>query len=104
MGEISAESICEFLNNLLEIDRGPIEQLVETRVPCNEALANHPNVPVLLLDDGQTKIGLLGILNGIIAGASDGRILIGVYDENKLVKFELTTLEELRERLKKGGD
>ena len=93
MGEINTEFICELLNSLLKIDHDAIEQLVETRVPCNEALANHPNVPVLLLDDGQTKVGLLGILNGIIAGAGDDRILVGIYDENKLMKFELITKE-----------
>lgn len=62
---VSIDEAVEYLNNLLANDTRAISALVAHHEPCNEWLANHPNVPVA--DDG---IGLLGILNGMFAGAA----------------------------------
>jgi len=93
--KIDGHFICEFLNSLLEIDRKAIENLVEARVPCKQELADHPNVHVYLDEDGQCKLGFLGLLNGILL-AKENRILVAFYDEFKLKEFKLKTLEELK--------
>lgn len=59
-----AQRICDLLNELLEIDRPAIAALIANRVPCNEALSNHPTVQVGVQHGGY-HVGMLGILNGL---------------------------------------
>lgn len=56
--------IVELLQEAIELDRNAVSALVAARVPCNEALANHPTIQV---GDsaGCFSVGLLGILNGL---------------------------------------
>lgn len=62
-----------------------MQALVESRVPCNDALADHPTVQVGEGPGGRPVVGLLGILNGLV---SDG-LLCAVYDDEsgKLLSF-----------------
>jgi len=92
----ATSALIDFLNQLLKVDRDAIEELLETRVSCNQQLANHPTVQVLAeLHDGvwQNHVGLLGILNGFCgaynSGPKKGWGPIGaMYDGGKLVCFE----------------
>jgi hypothetical protein len=60
-----AQRIVDFLNELVAIDREAIEQLIEFRVPCNQALADHTTVQVESQGYGP-RVGLLGLLNGLV--------------------------------------
>jgi hypothetical protein len=87
-----ADYIITELNKILLVDRDAVEALIEHRVECNEALRAHPTVQVV---DGN-KVGLLGLLNGIVGTISDGPrqgwgYITGVYDDDgKLVQFQRT--------------
>lgn len=81
------ESILNTLNEACQADKNAINQLCETRVPCNETLAEHPTVVVKEDNDGQTTIGLIGIINGICEKLT-GLKVAGEYNANdKLVGF-----------------
>jgi len=62
--DLIADRIIEVLNSALEADPAAVYALVESRVPCNEALADHPTIQVLA-EGGTYGVGLLGILNGL---------------------------------------
>jgi hypothetical protein len=81
----------KFLNELVETDPEAMRNLVETRVPCNQALADHPTVQVRS-EEGQCSVGLLGILNGLLGTDTDGwGFICAVYgDDLKLQRFART--------------
>jgi len=83
--KVSLDHVLWFLNALVkEVDADAIKALIETRVPCNTALADHPTVQVHLKGhdnqdvdqipeaEREWQVGFLGILNG----------LFGRYGEN----------------------
>lgn len=80
---VTAEDVFELLNELLEIDRDFIQELVSARINCNKAMADHPTVQVLDTGSGGYKTGIIGILNGLFGIREDGFGAICVYlDEN----------------------
>lgn len=69
MGRVIADAflaaiVVEVMNEALAADPDAIEQLINHRVVCNEALANHPTIQCLK-DGDQYRVGLLGILNAL---------------------------------------
>lgn len=86
--KLLANLIIKFMNELLELDRVTISKLIDTRIICNELLANHPTVQV----NSEHEVGLLGILNGLV-GIKDngyGYITAVFDDDNNIVRFEKT--------------
>lgn len=71
---VTIDEAVSFLNELTNIDPAAMQAFVLTRVPCNDALADHPTVQVLDGgDDGLgPKVGTLGILNGLFGTDSHG--------------------------------
>jgi hypothetical protein len=80
-----ADRTITFLNELLQADPKVVSDLIETRFPCNEALANHPSVQVQAREGGEPGfvVGLLGILNGLVGADDDGWGLICVVIDDK---------------------
>jgi len=62
-----------FLNQLIQRDAEAIRALILTKVPCTQALAEHPTVQVCKHSDGTYEVGLLGILNGMFSTRSPSR-------------------------------
>lgn len=60
------DRVIGFLNELSDLDPHAITALVETRVSCDLNLAVHPYVQTAYTGDGHV-VGLLGILNGLLA-------------------------------------
>lgn len=95
---VSLENIIAFLNNLLLCDPKAIESLINTRVECNEALADHRTVQVAQVGHIY-EVGILGILNGIFGIHEEGSLnrygeLCIVYDDaGKIVRFGRTSKE-----------
>jgi len=86
-----------FLNGILQIDPLWTETLLQQRVTCNVALANHPSVQVGQAF-GDQMAGVLGLLNGyfgtIEAGPKVGwGPITAIYDGGRLVRFERTDAE-----------
>lgn len=86
-----ADQMIRFLNELVELDQEAMHQLVETRVPCNTKLTDHPTVQVRVKEK-KGSVGLLGILNGYIGTDADGWgfICAEYNDSGKLVRFKRT--------------
>ena len=70
-GMAMAQRIVTLLNELLEKDRPAIAALIANRVPCNEAMADHPTLQVSA-QHGGFFLGPLGLLNGICGIHVDG--------------------------------
>jgi len=87
-----ADSMIRYLNELLKLDPDAVYQLIETRLPCNKALADHPTVQVHTKEDGTYAVGLLGILNGFVGTDTDGwGFICASYDDaGKLLEFKRT--------------
>lgn len=89
--KLSADTIIERLNSIVAADSDAVKLLIESRVPCNDELADHPTCQVGQ-DDNCNTVGLLGILNGILAKDSNGwGYLCAELDDNgKLIRFKKT--------------
>lgn len=84
------------LNEALIADPVAIETLINHRVLCNDALADHPNVQVRRDDrDGCSYVGLLGILNGVLEPMTGQRIAAVEDDNGKLLEFIVYKAEEI---------
>ncbi|MFA4974144.1 MAG: hypothetical protein WC683_16160 [bacterium] len=87
--------IVDLLNELLLLDPVAIAALVEHRVSCNKALADHPTVQVRALGCETYTISLLGIINGIAGTQPEGArhpgwgFIAGEFGEvsGKLIRF-----------------
>lgn len=62
---MGVEATVAVLNELFALDPAGTARLVEARVPVNDAVADHPTVPVFPTPDG-CRLGILGVLNGIL--------------------------------------
>lgn len=94
MAEKDVDRFLTFLNELVLLDREAVENLIETRVKCNQQLASHPTVQVMNAAEGAPIVGLLGILNGLVGVQPEGSVnpgwgyIAASFDDNeKLVKF-----------------
>lgn len=106
----STDELIEFLNSLVKIDPYAIAELLCIKVPCNQALADHPTVDVepsgysTFIAPGSFRVGLLGILNGFCAKPDApptgwGRPIMPVYANGKLSHFKRATEGDVIEHL-----
>lgn len=91
---ITKEQTVEVLNDIFKTDKDAIRNLIEYRVPCNDALKDHPTVQVLCKEDGSDpKVGLLGIINGIFGvnenDSGNGFIWCQFDEDGELLGFSL---------------
>ncbi len=85
---MTIDNAIDLMNDALKCDGVAISQLAFTRVPCNQALAQHPSIQV----SGESTVGLLGILNGLFGIDSRGRGYIEAYVyDGQIVRFQRTT-------------
>jgi len=79
--EVTVEKAIEVLNRAVKSDPDAMDKLFNHRVPCNEILAEDPTIQVrghrtkgwsiddtkgiVIKEESNYKVGLLGILNGI---------------------------------------
>jgi len=70
---ITLDEVIDFFNELIEIDRDAVDNLFNSRVRCNEALARHPTVQVLIkgCDPVRHEVGIVGIINGLFGAYPD---------------------------------
>lgn len=89
--EIAEQSV-KLLNEAFELDPESIERLVLTRIPCNEALTQHPTIQVgparMVAHNPGMAVGLIGILNGIAGANSDSLGAIAVIVDNATGKIK----------------
>lgn len=64
------ESVINTLNELSTADPEAWVKLMEHRVPCNDAIINHPTVQTLKTEYGHT-VGLFGVINSLFPVFND---------------------------------
>ena len=70
---ISIRQAVAVLNDLVKTDRDAMRRLIQQRVPCNEAMLNHPTAQALKINEGdEPTIGLLGVLNALFGIDAEG--------------------------------
>jgi hypothetical protein len=69
---VTLAHVIDVLNNAVESDPDAMHALVETRVPCNKSLAEHPTIQVATIEDtsirmgdAEYRVGIVGLLNGL---------------------------------------
>jgi hypothetical protein len=85
---VTVDETIQLLNELLELDKNGVLALVESRVVCNEKLADHPTVQVRETAD-QITVGILGVINGLF-GVDEkglGAIMLVMNDTTKEANF-----------------
>ena len=77
------DTIIDFLNEIARLDPAFMRALVNTRVPCNEAILDHPTIQAGYakdwpseitnsLDPSQGVAGFLGVINGYCGAYDNG--------------------------------
>lgn len=70
---VSVQDVCDLFNDIVGKDSQCANALVMSRVPCNEAIAEHPTIQVQADEGGANpRVGLLGFLNGLFGMGDDG--------------------------------
>lgn len=80
---MTAQQICDVLNQAFEADSSAMHMLNCLRVPCNDAMAKHPTIQVreTSADDlCAHTVSFLGLLNAMTA--MDGEIIEALYDQD----------------------
>ena len=67
-----AERCVAVLNEAIAQDPYAVHALMNTRVSCNETLADHPTIQVMGAEGFGNHVGLLGLINGIVGAYPDG--------------------------------
>lgn len=89
---VNAQDVCDVLNEMLKLDKTCITALVNHREPCNDAIANHPTIQVQQYSGEISKVGLIGVLNGIFGIREDGMgaIAMVIEDDGSISGFKKT--------------
>jgi hypothetical protein len=70
--KITIDEMIAYLNELHSIDPDAVQSLIESRVPCNQEMAEHESCQVSGAAD-DFRVGLLGVLNGAFGVDESGR-------------------------------
>lgn len=100
----NAEACVSLLNEMVALDLQATKELVNARVRCNAALAAHPTIEVGIYD-GQTKVGILGVLQGLFRDRENptfGPIVLVISDDpdDNMLSFRLATEDEIERCLR----
>lgn len=74
------------LNEAYAADPAAMHAMVNLRVPCNDALADHPTIQVganQFSDALRFDVGIVGILNGIFEAATGERLAVSISDDGE---------------------
>ena len=88
----STDGILRVLNGAVAADADAVAKLVSHRVVCTNRLADHPTIQCGIVSSPESSdrpvVGMLGIINGI-AAELDGQVIRAVFDDEKLIRFEI---------------
>jgi len=88
---VSAQDVCDLLNEILRLDYDCIHNLINHREECNENIANHPDIIVT----NESTLGIMGLINGLFGIREDGMGAICYeYDGDEITGFKLTLTKE----------
>ena len=78
---ITAQDACDLINEFIKLDPEAAQNLFNYRVPCNEAIQDHPSIKVSF----ENTVGVLGLINGMLS-EDYGPICIEYEDDFKTIK------------------
>lgn len=90
---ITAQDVCDLMNDLLQLDRSCVNEMIKTRFRCNQDTADHPTVQVRKYpEDEYFTVGLIGILNGLFGIREDGfgGLCYECDEDGNVIKFKPT--------------
>lgn len=76
----------QVLNEAYAADPAAIHALICNRVPCNQALADHPTIQVEVnrVAAGESyAVGMLGVINGLVEATTGERVAVMWSDDDK---------------------
>lgn len=83
------KEVLEILNKFLSDDHNSIKELLMHRVPCTKKISDDPNIVVHDYDeDGIVKVGMLGIINGILKLSGELPIVAIIELDGTISSFE----------------
>ena len=93
--ELVNAGLLELLNEMVRLDPEATAALIEARVPCNQAVVDHPTIVVWSETfDSQSMVGFLGVLNGWVS--RNNKMITADYDDyGVLLGFTLRDKSEL---------
>lgn len=91
---ITPYDIVNYLNYLLVIDSEMINTLIDNRFICNEQIANNKYIQVLV-DKNCFKVGILGLLNGLL---KCGKIYAEIAYIEEINKKEILSFKYVEEK------
>lgn len=76
----------ETMTRAFQNDPNAIHSLICNQVPCNQKMADDKTIVVedysnILFQDNTFRVGLLGILNGILEDAGSDELIVAVWQE-----------------------
>jgi hypothetical protein len=86
---VTIDDTVAFLNKLAELDSSCVYSLISNRVECNENIADYGYVQVYESENGNTLLGLLGVLNGLfqVGGSQWGTICMKIEKDTGRISF-----------------
>jgi hypothetical protein len=91
---ITPYDIVNYLNYLLVIDSEMVNTLIDNRFICNEQIANNKYIQVLV-DENCFKVGILGLLNGLL---KYGKIYAEIAYIEEINKKEILSFKYVEEK------
>lgn len=79
----TAQEVCDYMNELLTLDRACFGALIDIRIPCNKNIADSDKV-IVVDKNGQYHLGLLGFVNGYLG---ENRITVEYDDKGNINRF-----------------
>lgn len=81
------DQILNLLQQAVACDRNAMDELCGLRVPCNDALAEHPTIQVSGMQGEPTVVGTIGIVNGICELLTGKRVAANYDESGNLIGF-----------------
>ena len=86
--EVFADAAIEVLNRALKADPEAVQALIEYRHPCNNDMAHDPTIQCEEPISNTYRVGVLGLINGIIGvNERNWGLVCAVFEDGKIEKF-----------------
>lgn len=107
---VAVKDIIATLNEIHKLDSELTTNMVLHRFPCNAEIKNHKTVQAHCYGDASVespKVGLLGILNGLVGiDKNHFGAIAGDFEKKggKLLGFKLVNTDDITRQLEEGGE
>lgn len=81
------KTFLDTLNEAVQADPKAMLNLCESRVLCNDELADHPTIQVSGLPGQPARVGIIGVINGICEKLTGKRVAADYDAEGNLIAF-----------------